>query len=100
MPLFESLGKNCLSNAILLIEQNSHYCNNLGPIVLTRAPQWQYLYMLLYLFSSQTATEGDGIDVIIEMLANVNLQKDLELLSIGGTVAVSMFSLSYVQGLK
>ena len=45
--------------------------------------------------SSQTATEGDGIDVIIEMLANVNLQKDLELLSIGGTIAVSMLSLSY-----
>ncbi|XP_072015895.1 quinone oxidoreductase-like isoform X3 [Amphiura filiformis] len=35
-----------------------------------------------------TATEGDGVDVIIEMLANVNLQRDLELLSMGGTVAV------------
>ncbi|XP_072015898.1 quinone oxidoreductase-like [Amphiura filiformis] len=35
-----------------------------------------------------TATEGDGVDVIIEMLANVNLQRDLELLSMGGIIAV------------
>ncbi|XP_033096009.1 quinone oxidoreductase-like [Anneissia japonica] len=34
------------------------------------------------------ATDGSGVDVIIEMLANVNLQKDLELLARGGTVAV------------
>ena len=64
-------------------------------MVLTRASYgWQHLYIFIFLFS-QTATEGDGIDVIIEMLANVNLQKDLELLSIGGTIAVSVLSLSY-----
>ncbi|XP_071947770.1 quinone oxidoreductase-like isoform X2 [Antedon mediterranea] len=34
------------------------------------------------------ATGGLGVDIIIEMLANVNLQKDLELLARGGTVAV------------
>ena len=37
----------------------------------------------------QEATGGRGVDVVIEMLANVNLQKDLELLAPGGTVAVS-----------
>ncbi|XP_033643569.1 quinone oxidoreductase-like [Asterias rubens] len=34
------------------------------------------------------ATGGRGVDVVIEMLANVNLQKDLEMLAYGGTVAV------------
>lgn len=34
------------------------------------------------------ATGGRGVDVVIEMLANVNLQKDLEILAPGGTVAI------------
>lgn len=34
------------------------------------------------------ATEGRGIDVIVEMLSNVNLSKDLEMMAFGGRVAV------------
>lgn len=37
----------------------------------------------------QEATEGRGVDVIVEMLANVNLSKDLQMLAYGGRVAVS-----------
>ena len=32
---------------------------------------------------------GKGVDVIIEMVANVNLQKDLEMLAPKGRVVVS-----------
>ncbi|XP_037537473.1 quinone oxidoreductase [Nematolebias whitei] len=34
------------------------------------------------------ATEGRGVDVIVEMLSNVNLGKDLQMLAYGGRVAV------------
>lgn len=34
------------------------------------------------------ATEGRGIDVIVEMLSNVNLSKDLQMLAYGGRVAI------------
>jgi len=34
------------------------------------------------------ASGGKGIDVILEMLANVNLQKDLTMISRGGTIVV------------
>ncbi|KAM8727519.1 quinone oxidoreductase [Acanthopagrus schlegelii] len=34
------------------------------------------------------ATEGKGIDVIVEMLSNVNLSKDLQMLAYGGCVAI------------
>ncbi|XP_029929506.1 quinone oxidoreductase-like [Myripristis murdjan] len=34
------------------------------------------------------ATEGRGIDVIVEMLSNVNLSKDLQMLAYGGRVTV------------
>jgi NADPH2:quinone reductase len=34
------------------------------------------------------ATDGQGVDVIVELLANVNLGKDLELLSRGGRVVI------------
>lgn len=34
------------------------------------------------------ATGGKGVDVVVEMLANVNLSKDLKLLAFGGRVAV------------
>ncbi|XP_008291268.1 quinone oxidoreductase-like [Stegastes partitus] len=34
------------------------------------------------------ATEGKGVDVVVEMLANVNLSKDLEMLALGGRVAI------------
>lgn len=37
----------------------------------------------------QEATEGRGVDVIVEMLSNVNLSKDLEMLAVGGRVMVS-----------
>lgn len=33
-------------------------------------------------------TNGAGVDVVIEMLANVNLEHDLQLLAPGGRVAV------------
>ena len=33
-------------------------------------------------------TEGRGVDVILEMLANVNLQKDLEVIAMYGRVVV------------
>lgn len=41
-----------------------------------------------YLEELMTLTEGRGVDVILEMLANVNLGKDLNLLSRGGRVVV------------
>ncbi|XP_072163760.1 quinone oxidoreductase-like [Diadema setosum] len=41
-----------------------------------------------YISKIMDATNGRGVDVIVEMLANVNLQKDLDMLSPGGTVAV------------
>ncbi|XP_060940414.1 quinone oxidoreductase-like isoform X1 [Limanda limanda] len=34
------------------------------------------------------ATDGRGVDVIVEMLSNVNLSKDLEMLAYGGRVTV------------
>ncbi|XP_054759078.2 zeta-crystallin-like isoform X1 [Lytechinus pictus] len=34
------------------------------------------------------ATDGRGVDVIVEMLANINLQKDLEMLAQGGSIAI------------
>lgn len=36
----------------------------------------------------QDATEGHGVNVIIEMLSNVNLSNDLKLLASGGRVTV------------
>ena len=41
-----------------------------------------------YLEELMTLTEGRGVDVILEMLANVNLGKDLNLLARGGRVVV------------
>jgi NADPH2:quinone reductase len=35
-----------------------------------------------------SATGGKGVDLIVEMLANVNLGRDLTLLNRGGRVAV------------
>ncbi|XP_061696270.1 quinone oxidoreductase [Syngnathoides biaculeatus] len=34
------------------------------------------------------ATEGQGVDVIVEMLSNINLNKDLQMMAFGGRVAV------------
>jgi len=45
-----------------------------------RAPEYQKQILVL--------TSGRGVDVILEMLANVNLGRDLELLAPGGRVAV------------
>lgn len=41
-----------------------------------------------YLTEILDATEGRGVDVIIEMLANVNLQKDFEVLAMFGRICV------------
>uniref|UniRef100_A0A3B1J0D1 Crystallin, zeta (quinone reductase) n=1 Tax=Astyanax mexicanus TaxID=7994 RepID=A0A3B1J0D1_ASTMX len=41
-----------------------------------------------YLDKIQEATDGQGINVIIEMLSNVNLSNDLKLLSVGGRVLI------------
>ncbi|MBM4123647.1 MAG: NADPH:quinone reductase [Nitrospira sp.] len=41
-----------------------------------------------YLDQSMALTEGRGVDVILEMLANVNLGKDLTVLAKGGRVVV------------
>lgn len=46
-----------------------------------------YVYMCLCV--SQEATEGRGVDVIVEMLSNVNLSKDLQMMAYGGRVVVS-----------
>lgn len=40
----------------------------------------------------QEATDDRGIDVIVEMLSNVNLSKDLQMLAYGGRVTVSSCS--------
>ncbi|KAK3744570.1 hypothetical protein QZH41_013484, partial [Actinostola sp. cb2023] len=42
---------------------------------------------LNYLDKIKDATGGSGIDVIVEMLANANLHKDLQLLATGGRIA-------------
>ena len=44
-------------------------------------------------FATQEATNGKGPDVIIEMLANVNLEKDLQLVNKDGIIVVSVFVL-------
>ena len=41
-----------------------------------------------YLDEMMQATEGKGVDVILEMLANVNLGKDLKLIAPGGRIVV------------
>jgi NADPH2:quinone reductase len=58
----------------LVIEQGAHH------VLDHRAPN--------YLDQIQTLTQGHGIDVVLEMLANVNLDKDLKTLAMGGRVVV------------
>ncbi|XP_075887446.1 quinone oxidoreductase [Nelusetta ayraudi] len=41
-----------------------------------------------YMDKIMEATQGNGADVIVEMLANANLSKDLQMLSYGGRVAI------------
>ncbi|MEE6494735.1 hypothetical protein FKM82_001859 [Ascaphus truei] len=41
-----------------------------------------------YIDKIQEATGGDGVNVILEMLSNINLGKDLQLLSTGGRVII------------
>ena len=41
-----------------------------------------------YLEEVKTLTDGRGVDVILEMLANVNLAKDIDLLAMRGRVVV------------
>jgi NADPH2:quinone reductase len=58
----------------LVTEQGAHY-------VLDHSAQG-------YLDQIQALTQGHGVDVILEMLANVNLDKDLKVLALGGRVVV------------
>ncbi len=58
----------------LAIEQGAHH------VLDHRAPN--------YLDQLQPLTQGHGVDVILEMLANVNLDKDLKTLAKGGRVVV------------
>lgn len=44
--------------------------------------------LCVYVF--QEATKGQGLDVIVEMLSNVNLSKDLQMLAYGGRVIVGL----------
>ncbi len=41
-----------------------------------------------YLDEVTKLTNGQGVNVVLEMLANVNLQKDLEVIAMGGRIAV------------
>jgi len=41
-----------------------------------------------YLSQIQALTEGHGVDVVLEMLANVNLDNDLRVLAMGGRVVI------------
>jgi NADPH2:quinone reductase len=41
-----------------------------------------------YLDELMTLTHGRGVDVVLEMLANVNLQKDLGAIAMGGRIVV------------
>jgi len=59
---------------ILVTEQGAHH------VLDHRAPD--------YLDEIQSLTKGHGVDVVLEMLANINLDKDLKLLAIGGRVVV------------
>jgi NADPH2:quinone reductase len=58
----------------LVLEQGAHH------VLDHRAPG--------YMEEVLTLTNGRGVDVILEMLANVNLGKDLDVLARGGRVAV------------
>lgn len=58
----------------LVIEQGAHH------VLDHRAPD--------YLDQIQPLTQGHGVDVILEMLANVNLDKDLKMLAKGGRIVV------------
>lgn len=41
-----------------------------------------------YTHQIMEATDGRGVDVIVEMLSNVNLNKDLQMLAVGGRVTI------------
>lgn len=55
---------------------------------------WKLCQIVLILFDNynvfnQDATNGEGPDLIIEMLANVNLEKDLTMIKRKGRIVVS-----------
>lgn len=58
----------------LVIEQGAHH------VLDHRAPN--------YLDQIQALTKGRGVDVILEMLANINLEKDLRILAMHGRIVV------------
>ncbi len=58
----------------LVLSQGAHY------VLDHYSPNWPDLVMKI--------TEGRGVDIVLEMLANVNLSKDLRILNRNGRVAV------------
>ena len=42
-------------------------------------------------YDLQAATFGQGVDVIVEMLANVNLGRDLQMLKRNGRIGVRIY---------
>lgn len=44
---------------------------------------------MIFIVIFQDATNGEGPDLIIEMLANVNLEKDLSMIRKNGRIIVS-----------
>jgi NADPH2:quinone reductase len=58
----------------LVIEQGAHH------VLDHRAPN--------YLDQIQALTKGRGVDVILEMLANINIEKDLRILAMHGRIVV------------
>jgi NADPH2:quinone reductase len=58
----------------LVIEQGAHHALD------HRAP--------IYLDQIQALTKGRGVDVVLEMLANINLEKDLRILAMHGRIVV------------
>lgn len=50
---------------------------------------WIHLVITQDIFSCQETSKNRGVDCIVEMLSNVNLQKDLDIVSVNGTIVVS-----------
>ena len=46
--------------------------------------------LLVWMMYWQAMTGGQGVDIVLEMLANVNLEEDMKLTKTGGQIAVSM----------
>ncbi len=65
------------------------YSENSGILLgLSISARYMILQYFVVFIEFQEATENKGVDVILEMLSNVNLEKDLGLLSQNGIVGV------------